>query len=214
MKIYLAIGVLAIGTLTGAAARATEISGDIEFDGEATFLGGDGSAGQATGVNFVQMSAGGGSGAGTVEITDTSGGFTQLFNYGNDCASFRGGGCGQVKNIPTGGLVTGYGPIATEFSFTLDGHTVTADLTDITQISRFGTGASSFLNVFGLATLYAPGYTATNTDFSFTFHGTGSDTSFSGDIAFVPEPASIMIFGAALVGVGVMRRRRDTKLGA
>ena len=82
----------------------------------------------------------------------------------------------------------------------------TFDLIAITSVTPNSSGS---LNMEGIGVFHAPGFADTPGEWDFTGQNTRGVFSFSASQAAVPtpEPTTLLLFGAGLVGLGVRARR-------
>ncbi len=118
------------------------------------------------------------------------------------------GGCGTIEDPPVGSLVVGPLAIASFWTITEGGVTVTFDLDALTDVTRIPAGLST-LSMSGTGIFNLPGFDPTPGTFTLTTQGTG-ETMFSASTSAtpIPEPATLALFGTAMVGLGFAARRR------
>jgi hypothetical protein len=103
-------------------------------------------------------------------------------------------GAGAIVSPPSGYDSTGYAGPNTSFSnITPDFNTGVVNFT-----GGLAAGATAWFSLEGTPTLVG----------SFTLTYVNSTPVTSDTIAFVPEPVSLSLFGAGIVGLGLVRRRR------
>jgi hypothetical protein len=203
MRRFVLLGAFLIGSVS--TAYAGPVTGQISIAGYAEAVGSSG-MGAATGIQFATGSAGTFSGA--------SGGLT---SFGAGTGSFaglacsnNGGGCGTIQNISNFATE----PATTSFlTLTTGGPSVSFDLTTVEAVSHTSDAQGGSLVFTASGILDFSGYGPTSGTFTFTADGS-SVVPFSATLVAgaalppVPEPASLSIFGVAVLGLAASRGRR------
>jgi len=190
----LGVGLLVAAALT---AEAAPINGTIGFAGAYQAQDANGNLatlGNAVAIDFSPIDAGT-SGSGAIFVTTSSGDLSGI-------GAMTQGSIVDLLFAPFGG------PIADFFS----AGGLTFDLESLEIVSQSDGG----IILKGTGTMHYAGFEATSGTWGASFNDAGGGPnpsgifSWSADIApsAVPEPVSLAVFGAGLLGLGVVRRRR------
>ena len=191
MKLKFLAPVAAI--LLASGAQAAQVSGAFSISGFGwTPTGGAGVA-DATGIDFNTVAPG----------------YEFIYSLGTCVGDF----CGRLSEDlfnPTGGNIQDFtfdplaGSIAGFWTLTdLNGDTFSFQLDSVTVDEQ----DSSSLVLSGRGVLTHPDFEPTAGVWEFSGQQSGGSFSWSASNAFVPEPGTLLLFAAGLVGLGVGRRR-------
>jgi len=187
--------------LAAAPAQAAMITGSFSMSsgGVGIFLPVDGATGTsttlatATGLDFTSTGS---------PTPGTAGSFVIGLGPTGDFSGLA-GTVGQISDFSFAGSGSVDYPVTTVPSFeTFAGFTF--DLTSIGISSQ----TSSTLDLIGTGIFHKAGFTDTPGTFVFTGNQQGGTFSFSASQSTVPEPASILLLGTGLFGLGSSGRRR------
>lgn len=184
--------VLAAPLMFGAVANANPITGNISFSGDGAPLPPGNDWYNSTGVAFanpwVVITANGDYGTVTPFTTQVT--FTNV-NWGAGSGNQN---VALAQNI---------------WTFNFGGKTYELNVGTVTNILR-GSAANNSISVTGTGTLSITGFDDTPGVWNYTagFAGTAENLSFSSSPPAIPEPATLLLFGAGLLGLAARRRAR------
>lgn len=155
--------------------------------------------------------------AGTLGLNNTTGGAFNGFNA-FVCPAASAGGCGTIKDLTrwnpiTQVMINPVLPILSFITFNQPGESATFDLTSFAyeQVLPSPTNLGT-LTVHGTGIVHYAGFSDSLAIMTITAQGSG-DTSFSGSVVTqgiaAPEPASMLMLGAGMIGLAAVSRRKQ-----
>ena len=206
-------GILAVAASPAPAALIATGS-NIDFNGGIDPIGGA-NVYNATGSDFRTNGLASVGTPGTIGVTNTAGGSFNVFTPAT-CPTAAAGGCGTIRDLlayvqNSTTLTNPALPVLGFLSVIQNGATATFDLTTFSNTQLAPTqNQLGTLTLSGAGILHLTGFDATPGVLTITAQGDGN-TSFSGTVvavASVPEPASMALLGAGILGIGMLRRSR------
>lgn len=202
-KAFLAVGVALLATNGIASANPIPAGSQLSFSGYVD--GGPGPISQATSLDFLSLSA-----------QSSPGVAGDIISYGGGYGAFQGlvcgGSCGKIADIAN--LVVG--ALSTDpFLFFQGGNNVNPVTFSLTSIDVINRTDPTSLGITASGTLGYFGYDLTPAQLILTTQA-GGKVSFSAttDAQAVPEPATLLLLGASLLGVVALRRRSTASAAA